>query len=91
MGFDIAPESFPGVRIVDTGLPGFDPWKLAGASPLVIKDSIDHHNALMSDDEHTNGDVLRFVKKFLKRERREADTRGPGIDSRARTWRMWDE
>lgn len=66
VGFDIAPESFPGVQIVDTGLPGFDPWKLAAASPLVIKDSIDHHNALMSDDENVNGDVLRYVKKILK-------------------------
>jgi hypothetical protein len=66
VGFDIGPESFPGVQVVDTGLPGFDPWKLAGASPLVIKDSVDHHNALMSDDENVNGDVLRFVKKILK-------------------------
>lgn len=66
VGFDIAPESFPGVQVVDTGLPGFDPWKLAGASPLVIKDSVDHHNALMSNDENVNGDVLRFVKKILK-------------------------
>lgn len=66
VGFDIAPERIPGVQIVETGLPGFDLWKVAGSSPLVVKDSVEHHNALMSDDERTNGDVLRFVKKKLK-------------------------
>ncbi|MCM3614287.1 hypothetical protein M3672_07505 [Microbacterium enclense] len=66
LGFDVAPESFPGVHVVDTGLPGSDPWKLIGAYPLAVKDSVEHHNALMSSDERINGDVLRFVKKILK-------------------------
>ncbi|MDQ1137064.1 hypothetical protein QE410_001863 [Microbacterium sp. SORGH_AS 1204] len=66
LGFDVPPEQFRGVHIVDTGLPGSSMWKLAGASPLVVKDSVEHHNALMSDDERVNGNVLRFVKKILK-------------------------
>ncbi|WP_243498369.1 hypothetical protein [Microbacterium sp. VKM Ac-2923] len=68
LGFGITPESFPGVEVVDTGLPGFDPWKLAGASPLIVKDSIEHHNALMSDDEKVNGPVLKAVRRILAKE-----------------------
>jgi hypothetical protein len=67
VGFDVAPESFPGVQLVDTGLPGVDAWKLARASPLVVKDSIEHHNALMSDDENVNGPVLKAVRRILGR------------------------
>lgn len=66
LGFDIPPEDFPGVRIVDTGLPGVDLWKLARASPLVLKDSIEHHNALMSPDEPINGPVLHRVRELLR-------------------------
>lgn len=66
LGFDIPPEDLGGVRIVDTGLPDVDPWKLVGAPPLVVKDSIEHHNALMSPDEHTNGPVLHRVRELLR-------------------------
>lgn len=68
VGFDIPPEQFPGVQIVDSGLSGVDLWKLAGASPLVVKDSIEHHNALMSDDENVNGRVLKAVRRILGEE-----------------------
>lgn len=69
LGFDIPPESFPGITIVNSGIPGTDPLKLAYgpvAPPFIIGDSVAHHNALMSDDENINGDVLHAVQKLLK-------------------------
>ncbi|MDF2991781.1 MAG: hypothetical protein K0S37_2295 [Microbacterium sp.] len=66
VGFDVPPESFPGVQIADTGLPGLNPANLLiGDSVGIVADSIDHHNALMSDDESVNGPVLRSVKSLL--------------------------
>lgn len=66
LGFSVPPESFPGVRTVDTGLPGFDPRNLVvGGTVGIVADSVDHHNALMSDDESVNGPVLRSVKSLL--------------------------
>lgn len=73
LGFDVPPESFPGVTVVPTGLPGVDPltvWTagLPGSlsGPLLIRDSVDHHVALMSDDEDVNGKVLSAVRALLK-------------------------
>jgi len=69
LGFDIPPESFPGITIVNSGIPGTDPLELAYgpvAPPFIIGDSVAHHNALMSDDENINGDVLHAVQKLLK-------------------------
>ncbi|MDQ1083820.1 MULTISPECIES: hypothetical protein [Microbacterium] len=51
---------------MDTGLPGFDPFKVAVGAPFILKDSIDHHNALMSADESVNGPVLSEVQKALR-------------------------
>lgn len=69
LGFDVPPESFPGITIVSSGIPGADPLKLVYgpvAPPFIIGDSVAHHNALMSDDEDLNGDVLHAVQKLLK-------------------------
>ena len=67
IGFDVPPERFAGVSIIETGLPGFNPWKVAtGAMPLIAMDSIEHHNALMSDDESVNGPVLHRVRDLLR-------------------------
>ncbi|WZH36017.1 MAG: hypothetical protein PIR02_14765 [Microbacterium enclense] len=67
LGFDVRPESFPGVHIVDPHLPGPDLWKLVvGPGPGIVLDSVQHHNALMSDDESVNGSVLQSVRKLLK-------------------------
>jgi len=66
LGFDVPPESFPGVRIVDSGLPGLNPRNLIIGGPAeIVGDSIDHHNALMSDDERINGKVLNSVSSLL--------------------------
>jgi hypothetical protein len=66
LGFDVPPESFSGVRVVDTGLPGLNPLNLlVGDSAHIVADSIDHHNALMSDDESINGPVLYSVYSLL--------------------------
>jgi hypothetical protein len=66
LGFGVPPESFPGVRVVDTGLPGLNPSNLlVGDSAHIVADSIDHHNALMSDDESINGPVLYSVYSLL--------------------------
>lgn len=66
LGFGVGPESIAGVRTVDSGLPGVDPAHLVLGAPLVVADSIEHHNALMSDDERINGKVLNFMKQLLK-------------------------
>lgn len=66
LGFGVRPESLDGVNIVDSGLPGIDPAKVALGFPLVVADSVAHHNALMSDDEAVNGRVLNSVKHILK-------------------------
>lgn len=73
LGFTVAPESIPGVHIVDSGLPGPDVALLAeyaytqnpGALVGVVRDSVEHHTALMSDDESVNGPVLRTVRDLL--------------------------
>jgi hypothetical protein len=66
LGFGVGPESIAGVRIVDSGLPGVDPAHLVLGAPLVVADSVEHHNALMSDDERINGKVLNSMKQLLK-------------------------
>ena len=67
LGFSVPPESFPGVQIVDSGLPGSNPGDLIiGNVPGIVSDSLDHHNALMSDDDSINGPVLHKVKSLLK-------------------------
>lgn len=66
LGFATRPEAFDGVRIIDSGLPGFEPAKIALGTPFVVADSVAHHNALMSDDEQVNGKVLNSVKHILK-------------------------
>jgi len=66
LGFDVAPESFPGVHIVDTSLPGVDPMNLVvGGAVGIVSDSVEHHNALMSDDETMNGRILYSVNSLL--------------------------
>jgi hypothetical protein len=66
LGFDVPPESFPGVRIVDSGLPGVNPRNLIIGGPAdIVRDSVEHHNALMSDDERINGKVLNSVSSLL--------------------------
>ena len=66
LGFGVPPESFPGVQIVDTGLPGLDRRNLVIGGPVgIVSDSVEHHNALMSDNELVNGPVLRSVKSLL--------------------------
>ncbi|MEV8239097.1 hypothetical protein AB0O90_02590 [Microbacterium testaceum] len=67
VGFDVAPESIPGVKIVETGLPGTNPGNVLVGGPVgIVADSIDHHNALMSDDENVNGPVLDYVRSVLR-------------------------
>lgn len=66
LGFGVRPESFDGVGVMDSGLPGVNPAKVALGAPLVVADSVAHHNALMSDDEEINGKVLNSVKQILK-------------------------
>jgi hypothetical protein len=73
VGFSVAPESIPGVHIVDSGLPGPDIAMLAeyaytsnpGALVDIVRDSVEHHTALMSDDESINGPVLDAVRSLL--------------------------
>ncbi|KTR95968.1 hypothetical protein NS220_04060 [Microbacterium testaceum] len=66
LGFDVPPESFPGVQIVDSRLPGVNPQNLiVGGTMGIVSDSIGHHNALMSDDERINGTVLNSVSSLL--------------------------
>lgn len=75
VGFSVAPESIPGVHIVDSGLPGPDIAMLAeyaytsnpGALVNIVHDSVEHHTALMSDDERVNGKILRQVAQTLRR------------------------
>ncbi|MGN7967796.1 hypothetical protein [Microbacterium sp. 22296] len=66
VGFGVGPESIGGVKTLDSGLPGTDPAKLTLGVPLVVADSVAHHNALMSDDESINGKVLNSVKYLLR-------------------------
>lgn len=74
LGFTVAPEKIPGVHVVDSGIPGPDWPAVVGYSftgnpvylPGLIGDSVDHHQALMSDDERVNGNVLDAVKSILK-------------------------
>lgn len=75
LGFTVAPETIPGVHIVDSGLPwpnipqlvdlGMtrDPGVLVG----IVRDSVQHHTALMSGDESINGKVLNQVAQTLRR------------------------
>lgn len=73
LGFTVAPETIPGVHIVDSGLPGPDVGLLAeyaytqnpGALVGIVQDSVEHHTALMSSDESVNGDVLKAVRNLL--------------------------
>ncbi|MDQ1076585.1 MULTISPECIES: hypothetical protein [Microbacterium] len=66
LGFSVPPESFPGVQIVDTELPGLNPRNVIIGGPVgILSDSVEHHNALMSDDESINGPVLYSVYSLL--------------------------
>lgn len=67
LGFGDGPESFDGVQVVDSGLPGINPANVALGAPLVVADSVAHHNALMSDDESVNGTVLNAVNQILNK------------------------
>lgn len=75
LGFTVAPETIPGVHIVDSGLPGPDVGLLAeyaytqnpGALVGIVQDSVEHHTALMSSDVDTNGPSLFFVQDLLLR------------------------
>lgn len=74
LGFTVAPESIPGVHIVDSGLPGPKPGLVAeyvytqnpGALVGIVRDSVDHHTALMGSDESINGKVLNQVAQTLR-------------------------
>ncbi len=73
VGFTVAPETIAGVEIVDSGLPGPDvPIVLEylytqnpGALVGIVRDSVQHHTALMSSDESINGAVLDAVRSLL--------------------------
>ncbi|MBB3158642.1 hypothetical protein FHS07_002338 [Microbacterium proteolyticum] len=65
LGFGEGPESFEGVRLVESGLPGINPANVALGVPLIVAESVEHHNALMSDDERVNGTVLNAVNQIL--------------------------
>ncbi|WP_285137010.1 hypothetical protein [Microbacterium sp. lyk4-40-TSB-66] len=67
LGFGEGPESFGGVQIVNSGLPGTNPAHVALGVPLVVAASVEHHNALMSDDEEVNGTVLNAVNQLLNK------------------------
>lgn len=74
LGFTVAPESIPGVHVVDSGIPGPDWPAVVGYGltgnpfyvPGIVADSVDHHQVLMSDDERVNGPVLDTVRSILK-------------------------
>lgn len=74
LGFTVAPETIPGVHIVDSGLPGPDIGLLAeyaytqnpGALVGIVQDSVQHHTALMSSDVDTNGPVMDAVRSILE-------------------------
>ncbi|CAH0159715.1 hypothetical protein [Microbacterium sp. Bi128] len=76
MGFTVAPETIPGVRLVDPGLPGPNMPSLVAYGvttnpaylPRLIADSVGHHTALMSGDEKVNGPVLKAVRNLLRSE-----------------------
>jgi hypothetical protein len=38
-----------------------------GALVNIVHDSVEHHTALMSDDERVNGKILRQVAQTLRR------------------------
>lgn len=73
-GFTVAPETIPGVHIVDSGLAGTDIGLLVeyaytqtpGALVGIVQDSVEHHTALMSADESINGKVLNQVAQTLR-------------------------
>lgn len=73
LGFTVAPETIPGVHIIESGLPGPDVGLLAeyaytqnpGALIGIVQDSVEHHTALMSSDESVNGDILKAVRNLL--------------------------
>ncbi len=71
LGFTVRPESFEGVRILDSGLPPLNPGPfIAGpyALPGAIAIAIEHHNALMSDDTDVNGVTMNNVRNILERQ-----------------------
>lgn len=75
LGFTVAPETIPGIHIVDPQLPGPNMPSLVAYGmttnpaylPRLLADSVDHHTALMSDDEAVNGRALFFVQGLLLR------------------------
>uniref|UniRef100_UPI0028D12DF2 hypothetical protein n=1 Tax=uncultured Microbacterium sp. TaxID=191216 RepID=UPI0028D12DF2 len=67
LGFGEGPESFGRVQLVESGLPGMNPANVALGVPLVVAESVEHHNALMSDDERVNGTVLNAVNQILNK------------------------
>uniref|UniRef100_UPI0003B76F7D hypothetical protein n=1 Tax=Microbacterium sp. B19 TaxID=96765 RepID=UPI0003B76F7D len=65
LGFTVAPETIPGVHIVDSGLPAPNIPQLVdlgmtrdpGVLVSIVRTSVQHHTALMSSDESINGPV----------------------------------
>jgi hypothetical protein len=69
IGFGVPPESIRGIKVVDSGISGIHPMKVLynPFAPLSLAEAgVDHHNALMSDDERVNGNVLKAVQQLLK-------------------------
>lgn len=75
VGFGVAPESIPGITILESGQSGLpmNPQiagiELAVGGPLAvgvqIPDSVSNHIDTMSDDPSVNGSTLRQVKRIL--------------------------
>ena len=75
VGFDVAPEKIPGIRVLDSGMSGLPisptAAKLEGAVfwPMVVAQvpaSVISHTNLMSDDVATNGAALYSVQRILQ-------------------------
>jgi len=75
VGFDVAPEKIPGIRVLDSGMSGLPisptAAKLEGAVfwPMVVAQvpaSVISHTNLMSDDVATNGAALYSVQQILQ-------------------------
>lgn len=75
VGFGVAPESIPGITILESGQSGLpmNPQiagiEVAVGGPLAvgvqIPDSVSNHIDTMSDDPSVNGSTLRQVKRIL--------------------------
>lgn len=71
LGFTVRPESFEGVKVLDSGLPPLNPGPfIAGpyALPGALGLAVEHHNALMSDDVKVNKVTMNNVRNILERQ-----------------------